>query len=496
MSDTPGTRLRFPRALRPSGAGGLEGGRAPLRPESVSAWDALLRFLRSASFRFALLFAGVYSAATILFAFILWFATAGSLDRQTDAALRTDAFGLAERWREAGPGAVAEAVAERLAADVENHAIYLMTDAGGRRIAGNLDRWPPEAPADGGWSATAVVRDGLRVEARLYTIGLDGYRVLIGRDVDEKQRLRDMLAEGIAWSAAAAAIIALFGAAVLRRALEHRLRPASQTARAIAAGDLSRRVPGSGRDDEFDQLGESMNAMLDRIDRLMQGIRGVSDSIAHDLRTPIARARAKLEEALAGTGDAEALRAAMEQGITDLDNISRVFEALLRIAEAEAGARRAAFAPLDLVPVLRDVAEFYGAVAESRDQTIALDLPERLELVGDRDLLAQAVGNLLDNALKFTPPGGTVRLSAEGHPRDGVEVSVADSGPGLPPEDRLRAGERFFRADASRATPGSGLGLSLVLAVAHLHGGALLLDDARPGAAQPGLRATIRLGGS
>ncbi len=222
----------------------------------------------------------------------------------------------------------------------------------------------------------------------------------------------------------------------------------------------------------------------------------MSDSIAHDLRTPIARARAKLEEALTDSGDAEALRAAMERGITDLDNISRVFEALLRIAEAEAGARRAAFAPIDLVPVLADVAEFYGVVAESRGQVIETDLPERLDLVGDRDLLAQAVGNLLDNALKFTPAGGTVRLSARFGPREGIEVSVSDTGPGLPPEDRARAGERFFRADASRGTPGSGLGLSLVQAVAHLHGGDLLLDDASPRGVPPGLRVSIRLGGA
>lgn len=464
-------------------------------PAVPSAWDPLLRFLRSASFRFALLFAAVFSVSAVLFAVVLWFATAGSLDRQTDAALRTDAFGLTERWREAGPAAVAEAIAERLAADVENHAIYVMVDAEGRRLAGNLDRWPPKAGGDGDWSVAQVTREGVQVEARTYTIDLDGYRVLIGRDVEEKQRLRDLLAEGLAWSAAAAALFALIGAAVLRRALEHRLRPAAQTARAIAAGDLSRRVPPSGREDEFDRLGESMNAMLDRIDRLMEGIRGVSDSIAHDLRTPIARARARLEEAVNDSGEAEALRAAMERGITDLDNISRVFEALLRIAEAEAGARRAAFAPIDLVPVLADVAEFYGAVAESGGQVIETDLPERLELVGDRDLLAQAVGNLLDNALKFTPPGGTVRLSARPGTRDGIEVVVADTGPGLSPEERARAGERFFRADASRGTPGSGLGLSLVQAVAHLHGGDLELDDATPGQRPPGLRAAIRLGG-
>lgn len=468
----------------------------PVPSPSPSAWDPLLRFLRSASFRFALLFAGVFSASAVLFALVLWFATAGSLDRQTDVALRTDAFGLAERWREAGPGGVTEAIAERLAADVENHAIYMMVDAAGRRVAGNLDRWPAETSGEGDWAVTLVMREGVQVEARLFTIALDGYRVLIGRDVDEKQRLRDLLAEGIAWSAAAAGLFALVGAAVLRRALEDRLRPAAQTARAIAAGDLSRRVPSSGREDEFDRLGEAMNAMLERIDRLMEGIRGVSDSIAHDLRTPIARARAKLEEALAGTGDADALRAAMEQGITDLDNISRVFEALLRIAEAEAGARRAAFAPIDLVPVLADVAEFYGVVAESRGQVIETDLPDRLDVVGDRDLLAQAVGNLLDNALKFTPPGGSVRLSARPGAREGIEVAVADTGPGLPPEDRARAGERFFRADASRATPGSGLGLSLVRAVAHLHGGDLVLEDAAPDGLPPGLRASMRLGGA
>ena len=425
---------------------------------------------------------------------VLWFATAGSLDRQTDAALRTDALGLIERWREGGPGAVADAIAERLASDVENHAIYMMVDAAGRRVAGNLDRWPAEANVDARWSASTVMREGVPTEARIYAIDLDAYQLLVGRDVNEKQRLRETLAEGIAWSGTTALLLALLGAAVLRRALERRLRPAAQTAEAIAAGDLSRRVPSSGRDDEFDRLGESMNAMLDRIDRLMVAVRGVSDSIAHDLRTPIARARAKLEEGLAGD-EPEALRAAMEQGIADLDHITRVFGALLRIAEAEAGARRAAFAPFDLAPVLADVAEFYGAVAESRGQALETELPPRLDLVGDRDLLAQAVGNLLDNALKFAPAGSRVVLSARAAAREGgIEIAVADNGPGLAPADRARAGERFFRADASRATPGSGLGLSLVQAVAHLHGGELVLDDAAPGSAAPGLRAALRLG--
>lgn len=465
----------------------------PVPPdEAPRGGDALVRFLRSAGFRFALLFAGVFIGASALFALVLWYATAGSLDRQTAAALRADTLGLMERWREGGAGAVSEAIAERLAGDVENTAIYLLIGPGHRRLAGNLDRWPEEADDDGVWVTGTVEREGSHVEARILVRDLgEDYWLAVGRDVEEKQRLRALLAEGFGWSALGAVVFALAGAAVLRRALESRLRPAAMTARAIAAGDLSRRVPVSSYGDEFDRLGEGMNDMLDRIDRLMEAVRGVSDAIAHDLRTPIARARAKLEEALAGSDDPEALRAAMEQGIADLDHISRVFGALLRIAEAEAGARRAAFAPLDLVPLLAEVAEFYGAVAESRGQTLETDLPERLELVGDRDLLAQAAGNLLDNALKFTPAGGRVRLAARAAGRERVEIAVEDCGPGLSPKDRARAGERFFRADASRATPGSGLGLSLVQAVARLHGGELVLQDAVP---PPGLRAAILLG--
>ena len=236
-----------------------------------------------------------------------------------------------------------------------------------------------------------------------------------------------------------------------------------------------------------------MNAMLDRIDQLMVGIKGVSDSIAHDLRTPIARARMRLENALLSAPDEESLRAAMETTVADLDGISRVFQALLRIAEAEAGARRAAFASFDLAAVLSDAAEVYGALAEERGQQLQTSWPEKLEMVGDRDMLLQAVANLLDNAVKFTPEGGTIRLTASAPARGKREISVSDEGPGLAPMDRARAGERFFRADPSRALPGSGLGLSLVKAVAALHGGELQLGDAQPGAERPGLEARLTL---
>ena len=212
----------------------------------------------------------------------------------------------------------------------------------------------------------------------------------------------------------------------------------------------------------------------------MEGVREVSNAIAHDLRTPITRARARLEDASVHAGTAEELRAAIERATADLDGIVAVFQGLLRIAEIEAGARRSAFATLDVVPLLAGVAELYGAVAEENGIALSVRTPDRLPAFGDRELIQQAVANLVDNAVKFSPPGGAVALSAASTPA-GVEIAVADQGPGIPEADRVRAAERFFRGESARSTPGSGLGLALVQAVAQLHGGRLGLADATPG---------------
>lgn len=453
----------------------------------------LIGLLRSASGRFALLFTALFAAAATAAAVVLWWNTAGALDRQTDAAIRADAVALSERQHDAGLAGLMMSIADRLALDLQNETLYLLVAPDRRILAGNLDAWPPEADVDPVWIRMPLLREGTESEARLLRVNLDdGYRLLVGRDVAEKLQLRALLSEGLAWAAASSAAIAVLGAWLLRRALEDRLAAVYGTAAAISGGDLSRRVPLSDRQDEFDRLGMTMNAMLDRIAQLMEGVRGVSDAIAHDLRTPIARARAKLEESLDAAADEEALRAAVEQGIADLDDIARVFKAVLRIAEVEAGARRAAFAPFDLAPMLADAVELYGAAAEASEQILEGALPETLPMVGDRDLLLQAVANLLDNALKFSPPGALVMLAAHRH-GGLVEIRVSDHGPGLAMEDRARVGERFFRADAARSTPGSGLGLSLVRAVAVLHGGEVVLAESHPGATPPGLSVTLRL---
>ncbi|WP_431283236.1 sensor histidine kinase [Humitalea sp. 24SJ18S-53] len=451
------------------------------------------RVLGSAGLRFALLFASLFIGAGLAFAAVLWWGTAGALDRQTDATIRADATAMEERWRSAGTTGLIEAIESRLAADIEGETLYLLLSATGQRLAGNLDEPPDRDVSELPWSREPLLRDDEPSEARLFRLDLpDGTQLFVGRDVAEKLRLRALLTDALAWSGAAAALFAAIGAWLLRRALTQRLAPATDTAVAIAAGDLALRVPLTGRDDEFDRLGQTMNAMLDRIATLMTGVRGVSDAIAHDLRTPIARLRAKLEDALGTAPDAAALRGAIEQGIADLDGITRIFQAVLRIAEVEAGARRAAFAPFDLTAVLEDAADLYLPSAEAVGASLETDIAEHLEMTGDRDLVLQAIANLLDNAVKFTPEGGIIRLQAKRGAR-AVYIDVSDAGPGLSPDDRGRAGTRFFRADSARTTPGSGLGLSLVRAVAHLHRGDLRLADARPGGEPPGLLATLRL---
>ena len=309
-----------------------------------------------------------------------------------------------------------------------------------------------------------------------------GYHLLIGRDVQVRAQLRRLLTDALLWALVIVAAMATAGALIVRSLLRRTLANVSTTATAIAAGDFAQRVKLSGRGDEFDQLAEVINDMLDRIGRLMDGVRQVSNAIAHDLRTPITRARVRLEEASLRADSPEALRAAIDRATADLDGIVAVFQALLRISEIEAGSRRSAFAALDLAPLLADLAELYELVAEEKGVTLSAEVPERLPAYGDRELIQQAVANLLDNAVKFSPPGGTVRLRATPM-LSGVEVAVIDQGPGIPAEDLKRATERFFRGESARSTPGAGLGLALVQAVAQLHGGVLRLEDAHPGLA-------------
>ncbi|HEX4170919.1 MAG TPA: HAMP domain-containing sensor histidine kinase [Acetobacteraceae bacterium] len=451
------------------------------RPLGPAAGAATWRLLRSAGVRFAVIYALLLSASAAALALFLWWSTAGLLDRQTAAAIQADAQSLADRFERGQLPALMLTIDERLAQNVEDDAIYLLVSPSGQRLAGNLQRWPQGAVESGAWYELPIERAGIRSLALVQAFTLPGdFRLLVGRDVQVRAQLRRLLTDALLWALLVVLAMATVGALVVRSLFRRALANVSDTAMAIAGGDLTQRVKLTGRGDEFDQLAETINDMLDRMARLMEGVREVSNAIAHDLRTPITRARTRLEDAAVHAGSAAELRAAIERAIADLDGIVAVFQALLRIAEIEAGSRRAAFASLDVAPLLADVAELYGAVAEDRGIALSVQAPDRLPAYGDRELIQQAVANLVDNAVKFSPPGAAVTLSAQAT-RAGVEIAVADQGPGIPEAERERAGERFFRGERARNTPGSGLGLALVQAVAQLHGGSLRLLDAAPG---------------
>jgi signal transduction histidine kinase len=437
--------------------------------------------LRSAGVRFAVIYAVLLSASAAALALFLWWSTAGLLDRQTEAAIRADAQSLAERFAAGHVAALILTIDERLAQNVEDDAIYLLVDPAGRPLAGNLQHWPQGAVENVAWYELPIERAGARSLAVVEAFTLPGgFRLLIGRDVQVRAQLRTLLTDALLWALLVVLVMATVGALVVRSLFRRALANVSDTALAIAGGNFTQRVRLTGRGDEFDQLAETINDMLNRMARLMEGVREVSNAIAHDLRTPITRARARLEEAAAHAASVAELHAAIERAIADLDDIVAVFQALLRIAEIEAGSRRAAFATVDIAPVLADAAELYGAVAEEKGVALSVEGPDLLPSYGDRDLIQQAVVNLVDNAVKFSPPGSAVRLSARSI-QAGVEIAVADQGPGIPEADRERVTERFFRGETARHTPGSGLGLALVQAVAQLHGGSLRLVDTAPG---------------
>jgi signal transduction histidine kinase len=444
--------------------------------------------LRSASLRFAALFGLVFALSAIALVGFLWYTTAGLLDRQIEAAISADGQGLVERWSEGGIPALLLTIQERMSENVDDDAIYDVADPFGNTVGGNMGRWPTEVDSAGVFYELSIVQADTRTLAEVRRYDLPGgFRLLVGRDVRGRVELRRLLTNALFSSVLVIAALGAIGALVIRNVFRRMVAEVSATADAIAGGDLTPRVRQSGRGDEFDRMAESINTMLERIARLMDGVRQVSNAIAHDLRTPITRARARLEDAAAHAHDEADLRAAVERAISDLDGVTAVFQALMRIAEIEVGARRSAFADVDLGPLLADLAELYGAPAEDRGLTLRLSVPDTLSILGDRDMLQQAISNLLDNAIKFSPEGGDIRLEAVQVEKQ-VRISVTDRGPGIPEEDRARASERFFRGEQARSTPGYGLGLALVQAVASLHEGSLVLGDAAPG-----LRATITL---
>jgi signal transduction histidine kinase len=447
---------------------------------------SLRRLLETSTFRLALIYLASFGISALALLGFLYYATAGFMARQTEETIQAEITGLAEHFRAEGFGGLVQVIALRSNAQPNRASIYLLTDARGQRVAGNLDRWPEVVPGPDGWmtfaievSPDAVNVEQRRARARAFAVA-DRFRLLVGREVEDRLQVEAQIRRTLGWGLALTLLLGLAGGLVMSRGMLGRVDAINRTTRRIMAGDFTQRIALRGSRDEFDQLAANLNAMLDQIERLLGGMRQVTDNIAHDLRTPLNRLRSRIEVALLQEPGRAETRALLEATLADAQAMIATFNALLDIARAEAGSERGGFEAVDLAALSRDLADLYRPVAENKQLTFEHHSAPGLALRANRHLLAQALANLLDNAIKYTPPGGHVRLQVE-RGAGGPVIVVADSGPGIAEAERARVLQRFVRLDTTRSTPGNGLGLSLVDAVAKLHGAELMLADNCPG---------------
>jgi len=451
---------------------------------------ALGRLLRTTAFQLTL----AYLLIFVVFAVSLlgYFAlnTRRLITEQITRTVNTEIGRLREQYNKAGIRGLV------LVLDLRSRrpgsSLYLVTTPTGEGLAGNVGSLEPGVLDRPGWLETSYRRieapDGVEHRALVQVVELPGgFRLLVGRDLEERERIYAIISNAGRWSFALVVVLGLAGGFFVSRRVLKRIDAMTDTANTIMAGDLSGRLPIAGTGDELDRLASNVNAMLERIEALMRGLKEVTDNIAHDLKTPLTRMRNRCEQALRGEQGRD-YRTALESTIAESDDLIRTFDALLMIARAESGQARGNMAEFDAAEIARDVGELYEPLAEQKGLALKIDAPAAAAVRGNRELISQALANLVDNAIKYAHPGDNkingadaeilVKAGAEG---ERITLSVADRGPGIPEADRSRVVERFVRLEQSRSEPGSGLGLSLASAVARLHGGELKLEDNRPG---------------
>ena len=458
----------------------------------------MLELLRTSTFRLAIFYFGLFALSSFAVLALIYWQTVVYADQQTGETIEAEITGLSEQYRDLGLGGLVQVIEERSNPERGSSMLYLLTDPNGRPIAGNLSNWPDAHIDPDGWmrfrlgAADGNTKDRHIAQATSFLLP-GGFQLLVGRDLAERQQYHTRVIAALAWSAVLTLALGLIGGAIASRAALRRIETINRAAAGIIAGDISRRIPVGRSGDEFDRLAGNLNAMLDRIEHLMGGIREVTDNIAHDLRSPLGRLRNRIETALHAPPSADTYVDALQHSIEDADQLLATFTALLDIAEVEAGAPRAAMEALDLTALVVGLTELYEPAAEEAGLVLSQNIGLSPILIrGNRQLLSRALSNLIENAVKYTPNGGSVSvaLAANGN---AATVTIADSGPGIPSQARERVFERFFRLEASRTTPGNGLGLSLVKAAIHLHKGEIRLDSAYDDATAQGLKITITL---
>ena len=458
---------------------------------------ALGKLFRTTAFRLTLVYLFVFA----LFAAFLLVYVALNMRRliteQITSTVDAEIGGLAEQYNQGGIRRLVQVI--ELRSRRPGSSIYLVTSPTGDGIAGNIGALAPGILDQPGWIETAYRRSEEKETAdnqalaRVFILP-GGFRLLVGRDLEERERVYNIVESAGRWSVAVVIILGIGGGVFVSRRVLTRIDAMTQTAQTIMAGNLSGRLPVGKSGDELDRLALNLNDMLERIEALMQGLKEVSDNVAHDLKTPLTRLHNRCEEALRTAKTETEFRSALEETIAESDEIIRTFNALLLIARTESGGVRDNMTEFDAADVVRDVAELYEPVAEEAGLELKVDASPS-PMKGNRELISQALANLLDNAIKYAAPAGipvngapAEVLIASGEADGSIRLSVGDRGPGIPETDRERVVGRFVRLEQSRTKPGSGLGLSLASAVARLHGGKLTLEENAPG-----LRVTLDL---
>ncbi|WP_414471675.1 ATP-binding protein [Microvirga sp. M2] len=445
------------------------------------------KLFRTTAFKLSFAYLVVFTLfAFVTLGYVAWSAEKVLTD-QFVSTIENEIDGLAQQYRIGGLRRLVNVVDRR--SRTPGASLYLVTTELGERVAGNVGALPPGVIDRVGQFETLYNRtDETDTKPNLALVRVyvlpGGFRLLVGRDIEERIRLRDVIHKAIGYSLLFIGVLGCLGSWFIARRVLKRVDDMTDITRDIMAGDLDGRLKIAGTGDELDRLAENLNDMLDRIGELMRGMREVSDNIAHDLKTPLTRLRNKADEALRTAKTPDELKAALEATIEESDNLIRIFNALLMIARLEAGNAREALADFDAAEAVQDVAELYEAVAEEVGVSLDVSVESGLPIHGSRELLGQAMANLLDNALKYgAASDGSAQTIAVSAQRIGQEVRivVADHGPGIPEEERSHVLERFVRLESARSRPGFGLGLSLAAAVARLHEGRLLMEDNAPG---------------
>jgi signal transduction histidine kinase len=451
--------------------------------------DLVLKAMATQAFRLAAASAAAFLVISAVIVGTLFWQTNTLLTDRVVQELRDEAADLARAAAGADRTALIGIVKQRSGSDGAN--LYYLADPDGRKLAGNLRAVPPEIVANPAGGVFRYERDGATAGTSRLAVAMpvpagSGLGLVVGRDVEEQLALADRIKHTFLWGFGVLALAAVVGGLAVGRSVLHRIEAINATSRSIMAGDLSRRIPVTASNDELDELSQSLNAMLDRIEQLMNGLREVSDNIAHDLKTPLNRLRNSAEAALRDPRGADGYREGLEATIEKADDLIKTFNALLLIARLEAGVVEESAEVFDLGRLVRDVAELYEPVAEEAGLALTIESADGIRVRANRQLVGQAVANLADNAIKYSAKAGRAQgqavVAVKAARRSGAaEISVADRGPGIEACDRERALRRFVRLEESRTQPGTGLGLSLVAAVARLHHGSVSLEDNDPG---------------